>query len=58
MDGGHSQKYDSAVSWLRIVRDIYIQHERQKEWEAYLDSLLDTHFRKYKLIPMLRNIAI
>jgi uncharacterized Zn finger protein len=58
MDGGRSREYDSAVSWLRIVRDIYIQHERQKEWEAYLDSLLDTHFRKYKLIPMLRNIAI
>ena len=58
MDGGHSREYDSAVSWLRIARDIYIQHERPKEWEVYLDSLLDTHFRKYKLIPMLRNIAI
>jgi uncharacterized Zn finger protein len=58
MDGGRSREYDSAVSWLRIARDIYIQHERQKEWETYLNSLLDTHFRKYKLVPMLRNISI
>ncbi len=58
MDAGQSRAYDSAVSWLSIARDIYIQHERQQEWETYQNSLLDRHFRKYKLIPMLRNIGI
>jgi uncharacterized Zn finger protein len=56
MDAGSSGSYDTAVSWLKTTRDIYQQHQRQQEWEAYLDSLLDTHHRKYKLVPMLRNI--
>lgn len=58
MDDGRSREYDSAVSWLCIARNIYIQHERQPEWETYLSNLLETHHRKYKLIPMLRNIGI
>jgi hypothetical protein len=57
MDGGRSNEYDSTVSWLSVARDIYAQHERQQEWETYLNSLLDTHFRKYKLVPMLRSIG-
>jgi uncharacterized Zn finger protein len=56
MDAGSSGSYDTAVSWLKTARDIYQQHQRQQEWEAYLDRLLDTHHRKYKLVPMLRNI--
>jgi uncharacterized Zn finger protein len=56
MDAGSSGAYDTAVSWLKTTRDIYQQHQRQQEWETYLDSLLDTHHRKYKLVPMLRNI--
>ena len=45
-----------AVSWLRIAHDIYVQHNRQAEWQAYLAGLLDMHARKYKLVPMLRGI--
>lgn len=56
MDAGQSGAYDTAVSWLVTARDIYQQHGRQSEWAAYLDNLLDTHHRKYKLVPMLRNI--
>jgi uncharacterized Zn finger protein len=56
MDAGSSGSYDSAVSWLKTTRDIYQQHQKQREWKNYLDSLLDTHHRKYKLVPMLRNI--
>jgi uncharacterized Zn finger protein len=58
MDAGRSGAYDTAVSWLQTVRDIYQQHQRQREWEAYLDSLLETHHRKYKLVPMLRHIRL
>ena len=56
MDTGKAGNYDTAVSWLRLTRDIYQEHKRQAEWERYLESLLDTHHRKYKLVPMLRNI--
>ena len=56
MNAGNSGSYDTAVSWLRSARDIYLQHHRQREWQAYLDSLLETHHRKYKLVPMLRDI--
>jgi hypothetical protein len=38
------------------ARDIYLQHARGAEWQAYLAGLLKTHARKYKLVPMLRGI--
>ncbi len=56
MDAGSSGSYDTAVSWLKTTCDIYQQHGKQEEWETYLDSLLQTHHRKYKLVPMLRDI--
>jgi len=56
MDAGQSGAYDTAVSLLGTVRDIYQQHRRQQEWEVYLDHLLAIHHRKYKLVPMLRDI--
>ncbi|MFQ5433607.1 MAG: SWIM zinc finger domain-containing protein [Anaerolineae bacterium] len=31
MDGGKAKYYDTAVSWLRDVRDIYQQHNRLAE---------------------------
>ena len=45
-----------AASWLRSARDIYLQHNRQAEWQAYLAGLLDVHARKYKLVPLLREL--
>lgn len=56
MDGAKAKDYDTAVTYLRQARDIYLQHNRQAEWRAYLDDLLATHQRKYKLVPMLREI--
>lgn len=56
MDAGRSGSYDTAVSWLRDARDIYQQLNRLPEWQRYLDGILETHQRKYKLVPMLRNI--
>lgn len=56
MNAGRSGAYDTAVYWLREARDIYQQHGRLPEWQHYLDSLLKTHQRKYKLVPMLRTI--
>lgn len=56
MDAGRSGSYETAVSWLRYARDIYQQHNRLPEWQRYLDGILEIHQRKYKLVPMLRNI--
>lgn len=57
MDAGKSNDYANAVAWLRSARDIYRQHGRQAEWSAYLSGLLEKHGRKYKLVPMLREIG-
>jgi uncharacterized Zn finger protein len=56
MNEGKAKYYDAAVDRLRTARDIYLQHNRGAEWQAYLDGLLETHSRKYKLVPMLRGI--
>ena len=56
MDAGKAKDYEVAVGWLRTARDIYLQHNRGAEWRTYLDGLLTTHERKYKLVPMLRGI--
>ena len=56
MNEGKAKYYDSAVGWVRTARDIYLQHDRGAEWQAYLNGLLETHARKYKLVPMLREI--
>ncbi len=56
MDAGKAKYYDTAVSWLAKARDVYREHGRDAEWQAYLDSVLEKHQRKYKLVPLLRQI--
>lgn len=56
MNAGKAQSYDVATSWLQRAHDIYKQHNRLPEWQQYLGSVLTTHQRKYKLVPMLRGI--
>ena len=56
MNAGKAKDYDTAVAWVRTARDIYLQHARGAEWQAYLNGLLELHARKYKLVPMLRGI--
>ena len=56
MDAGKAGHYDQAVSWLKIARDIYDEHDRLAEWRVYLAGLLGLHARKYKLVPMLKAI--
>ena len=56
MDAGRAKDYDTAANWLSRARDIYLLHNRKADWHNYLSSILDKHARKYKLVPMLRNI--
>ncbi|MFO7680852.1 MAG: hypothetical protein R6X34_12450 [Chloroflexota bacterium] len=56
MDAGKAGDYETAIVWLRSAREIYQQHNRLPEWQRYLDTVLETHHRKYKLVPLLRAI--
>lgn len=56
MDNGKSQYYDVSAEWLRRGRDILIAAGKDAKWSTYLKTLLIKHHRKYKLMPMLRNL--
>jgi uncharacterized Zn finger protein len=56
MNEGQAKYYETAASHLKKARDIYAQHGRLANWYAYLDGILDKHGRKYKLVPLLRDI--
>ena len=53
MHAGDAKRYQGAAAWLRSARIIYAQHGRLAEWHPYLAELLETHQRKYKLVPLL-----
>jgi len=57
MDAGKAKDYDTAAGYLSRAYDIYGQHDRLPEWQKYLNGLLEKHGRKYKLVPMLREIG-
>ncbi|MBK8047403.1 MAG: SWIM zinc finger family protein [Anaerolineales bacterium] len=56
MDAGKANHYADAVAWLELAHDIWIEHGRKGEWDAYRTELLTKHARKYKLVPMIRGI--
>jgi uncharacterized Zn finger protein len=57
MEQGRSQYYAEAITWLEKVRAAYLFDGREEEWRDYLDELIDRHQRKYKLRPMLEDLA-
>ncbi len=56
MDAGRSQAYHHAVDWLRRVKRAYQVMGKEDEWRSYLEGLIQKHFRKYKLRPMLEEL--
>jgi uncharacterized Zn finger protein len=56
MDAGKAQHYDTAARWLAKARAASLAAGRDAEWAVYLAGLLDTHRRKYKLVPMLQRL--
>ncbi|MCB9118024.1 MAG: SWIM zinc finger family protein [Caldilinea sp.] len=56
MNGGDAKRYDDAAAWLRRARTLYAEHDRLAEWQPYLAGLLETHQRKYKLVPLLKAL--
>lgn len=56
MNRGDAQNYDRAVHWLTHAREAHRVLGQEAEWTAYLEGLIDTHKRKYKLRPMLEAL--
>lgn len=56
MDGGKAQYYDAAANWLSKAHQAYQTLDRNDEWQAYVNGLLQLHGRKYKLVPLLKGI--
>jgi uncharacterized Zn finger protein len=56
MNEGKAQYYDEAADWLSYARAAYEGAGKQAEWSAYLQKLLFDHGRKYKLVPLLRQL--
>jgi uncharacterized Zn finger protein len=56
MDAGQANNYRIAADWLRRGRDIMFSSGENEIWETYLHQVMDKHQRKYKLMPMLREL--
>lgn len=56
MDAGLSKAYPQAVEWLQRMRQVYHLMGRDSEWQAYLESLIQKHRRKYTLRPLLEEL--
>lgn len=56
MNAGRSKHYHHVINWLKLAKAAYQQADRQDEWAAYLESLIDKHHRKYSLRPGLEDL--
>jgi len=56
MDAGKAKNYHVAAEWLQRGREILLSAGKKDMWNAYLDQAMDKHQRKYKLMPMLREL--
>jgi uncharacterized Zn finger protein len=57
MDAGEAQNYHVAAEWLRRGRDILLSVGEKEKWSVYLAQVMEKHQRKYKLMPMLRELS-
>ncbi len=56
MDEGKSKYYHHAVRWLEKAGKAYLAADRKKEWQTYLEGLIEKHARKYSLRPKLEGL--
>jgi uncharacterized Zn finger protein len=54
---GQSKYYGRAVNWLEKARTTYQALDREEQWQTYLNGLLDIHWRKSTLVPMLKALG-
>ncbi len=51
-----SKYYPHAVRWLGKVKRIYLEHDRQGDWQQCLAAIRAEHGRKYSLMPRPQNL--
>jgi uncharacterized Zn finger protein len=56
MDGGHSNAYGDAARWLARMKAARQHAGQDAEFRAYLAETIEKHRRKYKLVPLLREL--
>ena len=56
MNAKKSESYAEAAAWLRRAKASYAVVGRTTEWNEYLAGLLEEHQRKYKLVPLLKEL--
>ena len=56
MNEGKAKYYDLAARWLAKAKQAFDAADMEQEWGAYLEGLIQTHKRKYKLRPLLEKL--
>lgn len=56
MDPGKSEYYSDAARWLARMKAASRNAGQDAEFRAYLAETIDKHNRKYKLVPLLREL--
>jgi hypothetical protein len=51
-----SKYYSHAVRWLGKVKQIYLEHGRQADWQQCLAAIRVEHGRKYSLMSRIENL--
>ena len=57
INDGRADLYNIAVRWLRTVSRAMRSAGQEAAWQDYLTNLTLEHRRKYKLRPMLQDLA-
>ena len=55
MNAARSNAYLHAVAWLQQARAAYLASGQPAAWQAYRNTLLERHARKYKLVGLLKQ---
>ncbi|NDJ17305.1 SWIM zinc finger family protein [Myxacorys almedinensis] len=53
MNAGKSEKYNTAIEWLKRAKAAYVESDRQSEWQTYRRDLVLAHGKKRKLMALL-----
>ncbi len=57
MNEGKAKYYDTAIEWLKKVRQAYISEDRKREWSDYRTKLMTVHCRKRKFMGLMKSLV-
>jgi len=55
--GKGSRYYPKAVRWLSKIKQIYLQHDREADWQRRVIQIRNEHGRKYALMGQLDQLS-